>query len=178
MTYIKEMEDEGKSYKYTNILANEGSKTYFKTIKDGSGDEIKIFKHSGYEIKSVNQIKKDEKLSEEEVYRKYFDKIMTTTNAQSSIRQRVWDATDQNNNFYSIEYTPKTGRNKNKITNLFFVGKKKVLVIWLKDTAEILKNGKMFKKEKYGTFWDKISWNNVNKVYVLATNYTNFTNKM
>ena len=42
------------------------------------------------------------------------------------------------------------------------MGKKKVLVIWLSDTAE-RKGRKIFKKQKHGTFWDGINWNNVNK---------------
>jgi adenine-specific DNA-methyltransferase len=160
--YIQEMKLAGKSYKYTSVLTDEGKRVYVKSILDGSGEEIKIFKHTGYKIKSINSIKKEEQLTEEEVYNKYFDKVMTTTNAQTSIRQRIWDATDSENTFYSAEYVPKSGRNKNKVSKIYLMGKKKVLIIWLKDTAEIIKN-KIYKKEKWGTFWDKISYNNVNK---------------
>lgn len=42
------------------------------------------------------------------------------------------------------------------------MGKQKVLVIWLKDTAEWIK-GKIYKKERIGTYWDGFSWINVTK---------------
>lgn len=87
---------------------------------------------------------------------------MTTTNAQTSIRQRVWDATDSENNMYMISYVPRSGKNKWRKVNLYFMGKQKVLLIWLKDTAE-KKGNRIFKKERVGTYWDGFSWINVNK---------------
>jgi len=33
----------------------------------------------------------------------------------------------------------------------------------LKDTAEVDETGQMLRKEEYGTFWDYINWNNLNK---------------
>jgi adenine-specific DNA-methyltransferase len=162
MTYIKEMKDEGKSFKYTSVLVDTGKRKDFTTIKDGSGNDIKIFKHSNIVVKSVAQVAKDVGMNIDDVYRKYYEKIITTTNAQSSIRARVWEATGNENEFYSIEYVPKSGRNKGKLTTQYYTGKKKVLVIWLSDTAE--REGRsIYKKEKYGTFWDGINWNNVNK---------------
>ena len=115
-------------YKLDNI-------TEFKTIKDGSGDDIKISKVNNYEIKSVKQVAQLENITEEAVYNKYIDRIMTTTNAQTSIRTRVWEATGNENDMYIATYIPKSGKNKGKKTDLIFMGKKKVLVIWLKDTS-------------------------------------------
>ena len=45
----------------------------------------------------------------------------------------------------------------------YYTGNKKVLLIWFKNTAFIDKNGNIIKKEKYGTFWDGIDYNNLNK---------------
>lgn len=162
MKYIANMKEEGKSYKYTNVLTKCDDIQPFKTIKDGSGEDIEIFKVGSYEIKTINQLSKEENITQEEVYQKYFDKVMTTTNAQTSIRTRVWDATDSENNMYMISYIPRSGKNKGEKINLYFMGKQKVLLIWLRDTAE--KNGmKIFKKERIGTYWDGFSWINVNK---------------
>jgi adenine-specific DNA-methyltransferase len=163
VSYIEQMKNDDKSFKYTQLLISTGNKKHFKTIKDGSGEDITIYKHSDVLIKTVAQIMKEEKLSLKEVYKKYFKEIFTTTNAQSSIRQRVWDATGEKNEFYSIEYTPKSGRNKAKLTTQYYTGNKKVLLIWFSDTALIDKNGDVIKKEKYGTFWDGIDYNNLNK---------------
>lgn len=162
-SYIEQMKKNGKSFKYTQVLVDQGSKKHFQTIKDGSGGDITIFKHSDVSIKTVSQIMKDEKLSVKQVYNKYFDRIFTTTNAQSSIRQRVLKATGENKDFFSIEYVPKSGRNKGKLTTQFYTGNKKVLLIWFSDTATKNNKGKVVKKEKYGTFWDRIDYNNLNK---------------
>ena len=160
--YIEQMKKDGKSFKYTNVLYKCENKEYYKTIKDGNGGDINIFKVKDYEIKTVKQISKEENLSEKEVYNKYYDKIMTTTNAQTSIRDRVWEATDSENNMYIASYTPISGKNKGKVVDLIFMGKQKVLVIWLKDTADF-EDGELFKKEKIGTYWDGFSWINVTK---------------
>lgn len=162
MRYIEGMKEDGKSYKYTNVIVRCESLTPFKVIQDGSGEDIEISRVNDYEIKTVNQIAKEEGISQAEVYEKYFDRIMTTTNAQTSIRTRVWDATDSENNMYIATYTPKSGKNKGNKIDLIFMGKQKVLVIWLKDTAERIK-GKLYKKERIGTYWDGFSWINVNK---------------
>jgi len=54
---------------------------------------------------------KDEELTLEEVYSKYFNRIFRTTIPQSSIRVRVMKKIKElniNNDFYSIEYIPKS----------------------------------------------------------------------
>lgn len=162
MDYIKKMTEDNKSFKYTSVLYKIDNIKEFKTIKDGSGDDIVLSKVNDYEIKSVKQVAMLENISEEEVYNKYIDKIMTTTNAQTSIRTRVWEATGNENDMYIATYIPKSGKNKGKKTDLIFMGKQKVLVIWLKDTCTMIKN-KPYKKEKIGTYWDGFSWINVTK---------------
>lgn len=162
MKYIEKMDEDGKSYKYTNVLTELGELEPYKTIQDGTGDDIKIFKVNKFKVKSVKQVAKDENLTEEEVYYKYYDKIMTTTNSQSSIRTRVWEATGNEDDTYVARYVPKTGKNKNQEIDLIYTGKKKVLVIWLKDTCIKIKN-KIYKREKIGTYWDGINWNNISK---------------
>lgn len=162
MDYIQKMADDNKSFKYTSVLYKMDSIKEFKTIKDGSGDDIVLSKVNNYEIKSVKQVAQLENITEEEVYNKYIDKIMTTTNAQTSIRTRVWEVTGNENDMYIATYIPKSGKNKGQKTDLIFMGKQKVLVIWLKDTCSMIK-GKPYKKEKIGTYWDGFSWINVTK---------------
>ena len=162
MSYIQRMKEDNKSFKYTTVLYRYENREYFKTIKDGGGDDIVIEKVLDYETKSVKQIAQLDGITEEEVYEKYYNRIMTTTNAQTSIRTRVWNATDSENNMYIATYTPKTGKNKGIVKELIFMGKQKVLVIWLKDTTERIK-GKIYKKERVGTYWDGFSWINVTK---------------
>ena len=162
MDYIDRMKKDNKSFKYTNVLVKCDGLVPYGVTKDGDGDDIEISKVTDYEIKTVKQLAKEENISEKEVYYKYYDRVMTTTNAQTSIRDRVWKATDNENNMYIASYVTKSGKNKGKKIDIIFMGKQKVLVIWLKDTA-IQKNGVIYKREKIGTFWDGLSWINVTK---------------
>src|SRR5699024_6010385 len=61
---------------------------------------------------------------------------------------------------FSVEYMPISGRNKNKLTTIYFVGEQKRLVSWF-DVLCIKENGIIYKKEKVGTFWSRFNWNNV-----------------
>lgn len=160
--YIAQMKKDGKSFKYTNVLYKKESLKFFKSIHDGAGDDIDIYEVCDFEIKTVKQVSLLENISEEAVFIKYYDQIMTTTNAQTSIRDRVWEATGDDNKLFSATYKPKSGKNKGNLTELLFYGKQKVLVIWLKDTS-VIKNNNIYKREKIGTYWDGFSWINVSK---------------
>lgn len=160
--YLHRMKANGTSFKYTMVFTDFGIKSYYKTIKDGSGNDIVIYRHSQYKTKSIKQIASEENLSEIEVFVKYFQNICTTENAQTSIRTRVQLATDKEDNLYSIEYYPISGRNKGNLTTVYFVGRNKRLVSWFKDVC-IKKGNYIFKKEKIGSLWGDLNWNNVNR---------------
>jgi adenine-specific DNA-methyltransferase len=160
--YLQQMRDDEKSFKYTTVLTKVSDKEYFKTIKDGSGNDIVIYRIGGYETKSINRLAQEDKITEIEAFEKYFDKIYTTENAQTSIRTRVQEATDEENNMYLIEYYPISGRNKNKKTEIYFVGPQKRLVSWFKNVC-IKKGNKIYKREKIGTLWSDLNWNNVTR---------------
>ena len=161
-SYMEDLKRNGSSFAYNSVLLNEGDKEYFCSTKDGTGDEIKIYKHSGYIVKTVNQISKEEKIPLEEVYKKYIDKIFTLENAQTSIRTRVLNVTDNFDSFYSAEYKRKSGRDKGNYVSIGFMGRNKRLVSYLSNTCEI-KNKVIFKKFKVGTLWDDLSWSSVSK---------------
>lgn len=160
--YLEEMKADGKSFKYTTVFTDFGERTYHSTIKDGSGEDITIYKHSSYKTKSVAKLAQEDGITELEAFYKYIDFICTTENAQTSIRTRVREATDEDDNLYSIEYYPVSGRNKGKLTTLYFVGKSKRLVSWFKNVT-IMQDGVLFKREKTGSLWDTLNWNNVNR---------------
>jgi adenine-specific DNA-methyltransferase len=162
MDVIDDMRSEEKSWKYTRVLTSLGRKTYLKSTTDGTGNEIKIFTHEGVIMKTIKDIMLEESLSEEECYLKYLDKIFRDTNAQSSIRTRVLEATKDDGNFFSIEYTPRSGRSKDKITTLFYKGNNRDLIAWLSDIAH-KKGNKIIKHEKVSTYWDGFPLNNLTK---------------
>ena len=160
--YLDDMRNDGKSFKYTTVFIDFCKKTYHSTIKDGSGEDIVIYKHSSYKTKSVAKLAQEDGITELEAFYKYIDSICTTENAQTSIRTRVREATDEEDNLYSIEYYPISGRNKGKLTTLHFVGKSKRLVSWFKNVT-IMQDGVLYKREKTGSLWDTLNWNNVNR---------------
>ena len=160
--YLEEMKANGTSFKYTTVFTDFGEKKYFKTIKDGGGKDIIIYSHSHYSTKSITQLASEDGISEIEAFNKYFEYICTTENAQTSIRTRVQEATDKENNLYSIEYYPVSGKNKDRLTTVYFVGTTKRLVSWFKNVC-IKERGYIFKKEKIGSLWSDLNWNNVNR---------------
>jgi adenine-specific DNA-methyltransferase len=160
--YLELMRIEGKSFKYTSVLYKSGEKSFIGTIKDGGGNDMKLYKVTGHETKSLSRIAKEEGMTEIEVIYKYYDKVHTTENAQTSIRTRVQDATDTWDNMYALEYVPISGRNKGLVTELLFVGPQKRLVSWFRNVT-LRKGRKIVKREKIGTFWDDLNWNNVTR---------------
>ena len=152
----EEYRNAGISWKYTTALVNPGEKIYVGSTFDGDGLEIKIYKRIGFIIKSVGQIMKEENLTEKEVYDRYAYCIYQTAMPQSSIRPRVMEKVRQigiESDLYSIEYVPKTGRNKGNTYEQFYKGENFRLFAWLKDVAEEI-NGILYKKDLQGTLWD------------------------
>ncbi len=153
---VQAYRDEDKSWKYTSVLVYDGDEEYVGSTVDGDGNEIKIFSRKNPIIKSVNQIIKEEKLSEKEVYNKYAKKIFQTAMPQSSIRPRVMEKVAElgiHEEFYSIKYVPKTGRNKGQEYQQFYKGDQFRLLAWLGDVSEE-RDGELYKKEMQGTYWN------------------------
>jgi adenine-specific DNA-methyltransferase len=163
---VEEYRNAGKNWHYTSVLQNPGNKQLFGTTLDGDGNEIRLYRRDGVAVQSVNQIMKDESISEKEVYYKYGSRIFEAKDAQSSIRKRVIDAKNEygiTDDVISIEYVPKTGKNKGKIYEQFYKGNKCRLFAWLKDISEEI-DGVLYKKSLQGTYWDLTGYiNNLNK---------------
>lgn len=153
---VEEYREEGKSWKYTTALVKPGDKIYVGSTVDGDGNEIKIYRRDNYEIKSINAIIKDENITEADAYKKYAKCIFQTAMPQSSIRPRVMGKVEEigiESDLYSIEYVPKTGRNKGTLYEQFYKGASFRLLAWLRDVAEEI-DGELYKKNLQGTYWD------------------------
>jgi adenine-specific DNA-methyltransferase len=159
---IEDMRAEGKSWKYTRILRSLGQRSYLTTVEDGAGQPIEIYRHDSVQMQPITEVSKEEGLSEKECYVKYFDWIFRDTNAQSSIRTRVIDAVSGKGEFFSIEYVPKSGKNKGQRVTLYYKGNNCDLIAWLKDVA-VKKGDRLVKLEKAGTYWEGFPLNNLTK---------------
>lgn len=164
--YIVQYRNSGKNWHYTSILVNEGEKEYACSTVDGDGNEIKLFRRNGAIVQSVRQVMANEGLSEKDVYYKYGDRVFEAKDAQSSIRIRVKEAKLENgiaDDIISIEYVPKTGKNRGELYEQFYKGDSCRLFAWLRDISESI-DGILYKKDKQGTYWDfTSSINNLNK---------------
>ena len=157
---IQQYLDEGKSWKYTTVLVNPGEKEYYGSTVDGDGNEIKVYLRKNPEMLSIKQIARRDNITEKEAYKKYGVSIFQTTNAQSSIRTRVMDYRHEENiteDLLSIEYIPKTGKNRGNVYEQFYKGDKCRLFVWLRDTSEVI-DGELYKKDLQGTYWDMNAW--------------------
>lgn len=153
---IKTYIEEGVSWKYTSVLIYEGDKEYVGSTVDGNGNDIKIYTRRNPIIKSIKQVAKDNGITEQEAYKIYGTKIFQTTNAQSSIRTRVMNYRSEQcikEDLLSVEYIPRTGRNRGKVYEQFYKGDKCRLFVWLRDTSEEI-DGVLYKKDLQGTYWD------------------------
>jgi adenine-specific DNA-methyltransferase len=159
---INEMRDAGKSWKYTRIIDGIDDREFLTETVDGSGEIIKIFKHNNIRYETISNLMRRDGLTEEECYVKYFDKIFRDTNAQSSIRTRVIEATQGLGDFFSIDYVPRSGRNKNKLTTVYYKGNNRDQIAWLSDIC-VKKGNRLIKLEKAGTYWDGFPLNNLTK---------------
>lgn len=158
-TLVERYREEGISWKYSSALVDPGEKIYVGSTVDGTGDEIKIFKRVGFEIKSVNQLMQEDGISERDAYNKYAKYFFVSQMPQSSIRPRVMDKVNEigrDSELYSIEYVPKTGRNKGKLYEQFYKGKNFRLFAWLRDVSEEI-DGSLYKKTLQGTYWNYVS---------------------
>lgn len=164
MEIIQEMREAGQSWKYTNILLDKGSRKKLATTVTGDGNPIDIYLHEGIVRTSLKDICDREKIDEVTAYQKYLTKLFSDTNAQTSIRTRVIEATGplKDGQMYSVEYVPNSGRDKGKRVCHYYISPTVRRVIWLSDVA-YEHDGEVIKRERTGTLWDDISYNNIGK---------------
>src|SRR5690625_1685197 len=164
MKYIENLKDEGISWKYVQVLVDEGKRQFIGETIDGSGKPIKLYEHKNTKTVNINSLAKEKYNNDiKRAYYENIDKIFDTTNAQSSIRQRVMDSMNSNEDITSIEYMPTSGRNKREITTLYYKGPKRRLFTWLKDITYVNDDGEVVRKENTGNLWDDLQYNNINK---------------
>ncbi|MDQ6632833.1 MAG: site-specific DNA-methyltransferase [Verrucomicrobiota bacterium] len=162
MSFIEDYKKASKSWKYTSVMVSMDKGKYVKSILDGSGAEIKVFRHRAYKIQSVQEVADNDFRGDlKKSYYKNIKKVFRTTNAQSSIRARVMKETaDIDASLISIEYVPRSGKNKGKLTRQYYKDEGRNLITWLADTVE--KSGdEILKADDPGNLWDNIQYNNL-----------------
>jgi adenine-specific DNA-methyltransferase len=125
------------NYKY---LSKEGQKKPIKEFLSSSGDLVKIYKHSDFEINKVTA----------DNFKSNFDKIFRTflIQKENSFQHNLIDQMDSKS-LYSVEYIPNRGKHKGESVRNFYYNKE--IFSWLKDLA-IYDKGTIIKSEKVNDF--------------------------
>lgn len=148
--YIKEHKANKVGFYYTRILESFGEK---KLVKDTG--KMKIYMHSNFKFSTITEKMKEDNLSIDAVYSKYYDKIFMVTNAQTSILSKVNAIINDAQKLVSYEYVPESGKDKGTLTTKYIWNN--TLVVWFADSS--IKNGSsVYKSMQMGTLWDDISW--------------------
>lgn len=156
--FIKNYEDSGKSWKYTQVLIDLGEKILLEE-KDG----FKYYHYPNAQMTSIVKFSQDQNLSKEIIYTEYSHKVYRTTNAQSSIRSKIIeDLYSIKNGIVSIEYIPQKGKNAGNLIEVFYNASNKDMFMFLSDML-IKEKNKYFYLQKINTLWDDIQYNNLNK---------------
>ena len=122
-----------------------------------------LFYYEDFETTSVKAFAKEKGLNEYDVYEKYSSKIIRTTNAQSSVRKRmISEMSKFNDQLVSIEYKPIKGKNKDVLTEVYYIGEQKNMLMFLNDNLSFKKDKPIY-REKLTTLWNDIQYNNLKK---------------
>ena len=148
--YIKEHKENNVGFYYTRILERVGDRKLIGEIGD-----MKVYQHQGFKFSTVSEKMKEDNLSLDEVYSKYFGNIFMVTNAQTSLLNKVNEIMPEKGHLISYDYTPKSGKFKGEeITKYVW---NKTLVVWFSDSA-IKQNKGVYKKIQLGNLWTDLSW--------------------
>ena len=157
---IKSYKEEGKSWKYTSVVAELSDK---KLLFEDSKRGMKFYGYRTLRTASIQSFAKEKGITKEDVYNHYADRIFQTTNAQSSVRQTVMKETEgYDYPMFGLEYTPTKGKNEGQVVEILYKGEQRRMMMFLSDAVE-KKNGEYFYLDKVTSLWDDIDYNNLSK---------------
>ncbi|WP_243175916.1 hypothetical protein [Clostridium sporogenes] len=139
--------------RYNKILANYGKRELIdEFISKSNGLPVKVYRHIEFSIDSFSfkdYGKNKNKIDNE--YASNFNKLFRTflVQKENSFQQELLNMMNKED-LFSVEYTPSRGKNKDKLTNLYYYNKE--LIGWLKDSA-VMENGKVVKTSKMTNIW-------------------------
>ncbi|MDD2935339.1 MAG: site-specific DNA-methyltransferase [Candidatus Pacebacteria bacterium] len=145
----KKISEDSKFFsQYNQILANLGTEEKYKQIETGRVGKVSIYKHEGYQIKSIPKEKRNI-----EFYISNLDLIIRTSNSQGGFLQKIYKEIPEKG-LYSVEYTPTKGSNKGEIFRYYILDRGTIL--WAKN---LFNNSEELERNVILTnLWDDISW--------------------
>lgn len=133
---------------YNQQLINLGTEEKFNEIETGKVGKVSIFRHVGYQIKSIPQGNRNV-----EYYSANLDLIIRTSNSQGGFLQKIYQEIPEEG-LFSVEYVPTKGANKGKLFRYFILNRSTIL--WAKN---LFNNAEELERNVILTnLWDDISW--------------------
>jgi len=150
---------EHKKYEYTSILREKGiRKEYGRINVSGQSEQVIVYEHEGYKIEKIKYSVSesgDDLINEVKKYHdeaiKNFDNVFRTAISQSSILKKVQEIS--NNNLLSLDYVPKSGKNKGEKITRYFLGNNELVFL---SASSFEERGKIVKRELLGNIWTDI----------------------
>lgn len=139
--------------RYNRYVSNFGERTLVREFSAKSnGEVVRVYEHSGVEIESISL--RDVKNRETEIRQEFvihLDSLFRGNRVQKENEfQNDIIASFDKGKFYSVDYIPSRGKNKDELTTLYYYNCE--LLSWLKDTT-ILESGMLTKSQKMTTLW-------------------------
>ena len=130
---------DGKTMKrYNKSLTREGERILVREFESKSnGQLVKVYKHTGFEIKSISLAKFEDR--EDEIradFAEQFEFLFRTNQIQKENQfQRDLVSSMDKSHLYTVDYIPSRGKHEGKLTTLYYHNAE--LFAWLKDTSEL-----------------------------------------
>lgn len=149
--YIDVPFDEKQMNNYSSYYSKKFERMEYKKITDARGNLITIYKIDT----EINRLSKDQQIIEN--YIKNFNRHFVTYNPQSTVAKKIIKEIDKDA-FFEAEYKKTRGKNKDKLSSVYFY--KGRIVQMLKDMARI-ENNKIIKFQTIDNFWSDIFWDTI-----------------
>lgn len=139
--------------RYNRFVADFGTRKLVREFTAKSnGEVVRVYEHTGVVIETISL--RDPKNREAEIRASFAEHIETLfrgnrVQKENEFQNDIISGLDKDK-FYSVDYIPSRGKNKDVQTTLFYHNCE--LLSWLKDTTE-LKDGKLTKSQKMTTLW-------------------------
>lgn len=149
---VKQTSEDSKFFsQYSQILVNLGTEQKYKQIETGKVGNVAIYKHEGYQIDSIPQVRRNI-----EYYSANLDLIIRTSNSQGGFLQKIYQEIPEKG-LFSVEYTPTKGANKGKLFRYYILDRGTIL--WAKN---LFNNSEELERNVILTnLWDDISWQGI-----------------
>lgn len=139
--------------RYNRYVADFGSRKLIREFTAKSnGETVRVYEHSDVKIETISlrDVKNREKEIREDFVR-HLDSLFRGNRVQKENEfQNDIIAGLEKNKFYSVDYIPSRGKNKDQLTTLYYNNCE--LLSWLKDTTEV-NDGLLTKSQKMTTLW-------------------------